>query len=278
LAATLMVAAAPLMLALMTVICGGLCWGEIMLGTKFDLSPSIMGKLDIFLDLILVILMTVIPLKCYEVLSKLCKNRNPVIPAVLTGMVDFVLAVILFVPIWHGETLAPTHVTLLFIPIRWVLILIGGVLAPFIGVLAVHHTVSSQKFCEASGLYLKKLRHVGVSLDYAENALALLNRGDFLRAARLPKASTDQLKAGHFAKISLWWREQAKTAFLEMEIQFHGWCAAQKTPKRDEFKKEKTGALFPSNSAGTRLRLWRGSLNRKAALQRSGGNAKLVES
>jgi hypothetical protein len=244
LAVILMVGAAPLLLALMTAICGGLCWGMIILGTKFELTPSIMGKLDIFLDLILVILMTVIPLKCYEVVSKLSKNRNPVIPATLTGVVDFILAVILFVPIWHGETLAPTHVTFLFIPIRWLLILIGGVLAPFIGVLGVHHTVSSQKFCEESGLFLKKLRPAVVSLDYAENALALLNRGEFVRAARLPKASAEQLKAKHFAEISLWRRDQAKTAFLEMEIRFHGRLAASKTSKRNEFKKEKNWRAF----------------------------------
>jgi hypothetical protein len=188
--------------------------------------------------------MTVIPLMSFGFLSKLTKNRNPLLPAILTGMVNVVLAVALFFPVWHGETLAPTHITFFFIPVRWVLMLIGGVLAPIIGVVVVYDAVSNQKFCESSGRYLKKFRQTGVSMDYAENALALLNRGEYVRSAHLPQATPEQLKAKHVAEITLWWHEQARIAFLELEIKFHGKLAAPVAGKRQDFKKEKTWLAY----------------------------------
>jgi len=121
---------------------------------------------------------------------------------------------------------------------------IGGALVPFIGAIVVHGTVSGQKFCEASGVYLKKSRKVAVSLDYAENALALLGRGEFVRGACLPAASEEQSKSKHIAEISLWWHEQARVAFLEMEILFHGQLAGQTASKREESKKQKNWRAF----------------------------------
>ena len=251
LAVFLLIAAAPVLLALMTALAFGLCWGFSALAAAIGSRPdptymdrSTMGKVDILLDLILVIGMTIIPLMSYGFLSKLTKNRNPIIPAILTGVVNVILAVILFVPIWHGETLAPTHISFFFIPVRWVLILIGGVLAPIIGVIAVHHAVSNQRFCESSGRYLKKFRQTGVSMDYAENALPLLSRGEYVRSVHLPKATPEQLKAKHVAEISLWWHEQARIAFLELEIKFHGKLAAPKAGKREDFKKEKNWLAY----------------------------------
>jgi hypothetical protein len=246
-----MIVAAPILLVLMTALAFGLCWAFSALATALGARPdptymdrANLGKVDLLLDLILVIGMTAIPLLSYGFLSKITKNRNPRIPAVLTAVVNVILAVILFVPIWHGETLAPTHISFFFIPIRWVLIVIGGALVPIIGVLAVHHTVSSQRFCEVSGRYLKKFRQVGVSFDYAENALALLNRGEYVRGVHLPTATAEQLKAKHCADICLWWHEQAQTAYLELEIKFHGKLTSPKAAKREDSKKEKSWLAY----------------------------------
>ena len=89
LAVFLMVLAAPLLLVLMTGISFGLCWGWEWLEMHVELfskSSRLMGLGSIFLDLILVILMVAIPTMCYQATSKMSKNRNPLIPAVLTGL------------------------------------------------------------------------------------------------------------------------------------------------------------------------------------------------
>jgi len=92
----------------------------------------------------------------------------------LTGAIDLLVAVVLFVPIWKGETLAPTHLTFLFIPVRWVLILVGGLIVPLVGAAAAH------------------------------GALALLRRGEYVLAGRLPPVGEKEARQKHWAEITLW--------------------------------------------------------------------------
>ena len=240
-AALLMLVATPLVLLVLIGICGALCWGWLALVSHFSTDQSysqsrLLGLLSLLLDLALVVLMVVIPMGCFGALSKWFKNRNPVLPAVLTGIVDLIVAIVLFVPIWKGETLAPTHLTFLFIPVRWVLIGIGGVIVPLAGAAVVHGKVSEQKFCEESGCYLKRFREIFIPFDSAENALALLRRGEYLAALRLPKLGDAEHKGKHWARISLWWQEQAATAFLEMELRFRGKSKSQKKLTTEESK------------------------------------------
>jgi hypothetical protein len=251
LAVLVLIAAAPVLLVVMTVLAFGLCWALAsvpdVFGSHADpsyMERSTMGKLDLLVDLVLVIGMSAGPLLSYGFLSKLTKNRNPFLPAILTAVVNFILAIILFAPVWHGETLAPTHLAFIFIPVRWILIFFGCVLSPLISVLVVFDTVSKQKFCEASGCFLKKYRQTGVSFDYAENALALLIRGDYERVAHLPKATPEQLKAKHVAEITLWWHDHARIAFLELEIKFHSQLARLHANQKEEFKKTKTWIAY----------------------------------
>ena len=188
LAVILMVVAAPLAAGAYDRDLRWTMLGMIILGTKFELTPSIMGKIwNIFLDLILVILMTVIPLKCYEVVSKLSKNRNPVIPATLTGVVDFILAVILFCSDLARRDAGPDPCDLsvyshsLGADFDW---RCAG---------SVHRRPGSPSYrfqpevLRGIRICLKKMRPAAVSLDYAENALALLNRR--VRARHAPAKS-----------------------------------------------------------------------------------------
>lgn len=232
LAALLMIGATPIVLVLLLGICGGLCFGWGALRSNFsttDVSVGMsrtFGLLSIGLDLLLVILMVLVPMACYGWLSKAFKNRNPILPAVLAGAIDLLVAVALFVPIWKGETLAPTHLTFMLIPIRWVLIVIGGAIVPFLGAAVVAGKVSEQKFCERCGLYLCRYAEVQIPFDYAENALALLRGGNYALAGRLPR-STDKSNA----RIALWWAPGAATAFLELEVCFGGKYRAGRSSK-----------------------------------------------
>jgi hypothetical protein len=169
-------------------------------------------------------------------LSKWFKNRNPLLPAVLTGIIDLLAAIGLFVPIWHGETLAPTHLSFMFIPIRWVLICVGGAVVPIAGAVVVYDKISKQKFCEETGCFLKRFGQVRMPFDLAENALALLQRGEYLAGVRLTRLTDAEAKEKHWAVISLWWREQAATAYLELELRFHGKSKPQKALTTEQSK------------------------------------------
>jgi len=232
-ATVLMLVTAPVVLVLLLAVCIGLCVGlETLLSHWNDSDYSqkrLDGLLSLALDFVLVVLMVALPMVCFGTLSKWFKNRKPIIPAVLTGVIDLIVAVVIFVPIWKGETIAPTHLTFLFIPIRWVLIVVGGAVVPILGAAVVHGHVAGQKFCEETGRYLRRMRQRKLGFDFGENALALLQRGEYVAATRLPQAEPEALKQKHWAAISLWGHEQATTAFLELDVRFRG---KSKSPKK----------------------------------------------
>lgn len=240
-ATLLMLITAPLVLVLLLAICIGLCLGFDWLLAHWSSDDSYSqrrgaGLLSLFLDLVLVVLIIALPMLCFGALSRWFKNRKPIIPALLTGAIDFIVAIVLFVPIWNGETLAPTHLTFLFIPVRWVLIGLGGLIVPVLGAALVYGQVAGQKFCEETGRYLRRVRQIKLPFDFGENALALLRRGEYLAATRLPKADPDGLKQKHWAALSLWGHEEATTAFLELDMRFHGNSKPQKKITFEEAK------------------------------------------
>jgi hypothetical protein len=232
-ASLLLVASAPVVLVLLAAVCGGLCLAFDALsssllanwGHSSHSSSRLMRSLGIFslvLDFVLALLMIWLPMKLFSAISITFKNRNPVLPAVMAGIVNLVVAVILFVPIWEGDTLAPTDLAILFIPVRWLMIVVGGLGVPLLSAMAVHGTISDQKFCEETGHYLRRMRHVKLPFDSAENALALLRRGEYGAAIRLRHADAADVSLNHWAGLSLWAHEKATTAFLELELHFRG--------------------------------------------------------
>jgi hypothetical protein len=179
------------------------------------------GLVAIGLDILLIAIMTIAPFLAFTSLSRLTKNRNPWLPSILTGISSAAIAIILFFPLWDGETLAPTDLTFVFIPIRWLLIGIGGILAPLFSAFIVFSGVADLKFCEQSKVFLREFRVLDIDFDFGENALEILHRGEYEAVAKLPKANDGRYPA-HAAHTILWWDESAKTAFLEMTMKFQG--------------------------------------------------------
>jgi hypothetical protein len=180
-----------------------------------------LGLVGIGLDLLLVVMMIFIPFLAFTGLSRFAKNRNPWLPSILTGISSAAIAVLLFFPIWNGETLAPTDLTIVFIPIRWLLIAIGGILAPLFSAFVVFSGVADLKFCEQSNVFLKEYRVLDLDFDFGENALEILRRGEYEAVAKLPKANDGRYPA-HAAHTILWWEDSAKTACLELTMKFQG--------------------------------------------------------
>lgn len=184
-------------------------------------ASRFLGLVGIVLDILLVAIMSGAPFLAFTSLSRLTKNRNPWLPGILTGISSAIIAIVLFFPIWNGETLAPTDLTIIFIPIRWLLIAIGGILAPLLSAAIVFSGVADLKFCEQSKVFLKEFRVLNLDFDFGENALEILQRGDYEAVAKLPKAN-DGRYPEHTAHTILWWDESAKTAFLELTMKFQG--------------------------------------------------------
>jgi hypothetical protein len=219
--------ATPILFGIVFSICVALCTLYTSIeGARNTEDPSfrvsqVLGVVAIVLDLLLVAMMIFAPFFAFTNLSRLSKNRNPWLPSILTAFSSATIAILLFFPIWNGETLAPTDLTIIFIPIRWLLIGIGGILAPLFSAFAVFYGVGNQKFCEQSNVFLKEFRVLNIDFDFGENALEILRRGEYEAIAQLPKAD-DGRYPKHAAHTILWWDESAKTAFLELTIKFQG--------------------------------------------------------
>ncbi len=80
--------------------------------------------------------------------------------------------------------------------------------------------VSNSKFCEKSGIFLKKCRVLNLEFDFAENALEILKRGKYESVAKLPKAKARY--PNHAAQVTIWSHESTPIAFLEMQAKFKG--------------------------------------------------------
>jgi|ERR1041385_1430402 hypothetical protein len=244
---------APIMLMVMLAVCGGLSWGwlkfELLFSAETQQNNSrIFGMFSLVVDLVLMTLIVVIPTGCYAPLSRWFKNRNPVLPAFLTAVIAFTASLFIFAPVWKGQSLAPVHVSFALIPLRWIFVFLGCVLVPLIGALVVATQIVNQKFCEETGHYLKRFSEIRIPFDFAENALALLRRGEYAALARLPRATDLETKQKHNGCIVLWWHEQAAAAFLELDLQFFGKYPIQVGVSKGERAKPK-----PWRSFSTRL-------------------------
>ena len=237
LAVTSMIVACPFLLVVLLLVCGGLCFGYELLGEKIvaaggNKGPQLLGLLGIVLDFGIMFLLCWIPTVVFGGLSRVFKNRNPTIAAVLAGLTTLLAAVLLFAPLFNGHSVAPSDITFFFIPMKWVIIVVGGLLSPLFAAMAVSTKISGQRFCEVEKVYLKPTIYF-IPFDFAENALELLRRNELLSLARLPRATTNKPK--HAARITLWSHELADTSFLELEA-----CYSVREPKGNQPAEAKT--------------------------------------
>ncbi len=214
----------PFVLALLIAVCGGLCLAWAYLESRLYDSSSILymakpemviGWVSIILDGVVICLIAVVPGLIYLAVSQVTRNRRAWLPATLSAIVALLAAASLFLPVIDGLTLAPTEIIFVFIPIRWPLIVGAPLLTPIGAAAFARSLIAGHKFCEVTGRRLSTVRTLSLAFDYAENALQLLQQGDYDGVARLPRCSSD-----HSARIALWWDERAENAFLEMSAFF----------------------------------------------------------
>ena len=213
----------PFLMVLLAVLCAGICIGywylKDFLHTGAPGDPAYFGWASLVLDAGLGALIVFLPPIAYGRLSRLLKNREPCLPAVLSVFVALPAAALLFLPLIKGMTLAPTGITFFDISIRWLLIG-GGLLIPPIGAAVLAYSrITDNRFCEVTGVSLSPVRRFHLAFDFSENALELLRRGRYSEINQLPRCSPS-LQRWHSGEVFLWWNERAETAFLEMRIFF----------------------------------------------------------
>jgi len=241
LAVVSMILACPVLLVILLLVCGGLCLGYELLGAKImeagaDKGPQLLGLIGIVLDFGIMFLLCWIPKVVFGGLSRFFKNRNPTLAAVLVGLTTLLAAVLLFAPLIDGQSVAPSDIVFLFIPMKWVIIVVGGLLSPLFAAFAVSTKISSQRFCEVDNVYLNPTSWF-VPFDFAENALELLRRNELAALSRLPRVTTKKPK--HAVRITLWSHEVASTAILDLEA-----CYAVREPKGQQPAEAKTETWF----------------------------------
>ncbi len=121
-AVIVLLSATPILLGIVLYLCWYVClWyigQEEVVHPKTHGASHTLALLSLLLDELLIAIVNVIPSVGFSGLSHLTKNRNAWLPSILTGISSFVISLPLFLPIWNGETLAPTNIMLKFIPIN----------------------------------------------------------------------------------------------------------------------------------------------------------------
>lgn len=173
---------------------------------------------SIIVDIIVAGIILVVPGWLYNAVSKRLKNRNTFWPAMLTLVVAFITAIVFFWPIWDGLSLAPVEIIFLFIPLKWIFIIVGGGIIPLLAPLFTAANIGEQKFCEISEVYLKMMESKRFSFDWAEDALALLTAQDYAQLKQIPGSDIGNPSAN----LTLWGHEKAETAYLELTASFLG--------------------------------------------------------
>jgi hypothetical protein len=177
-----------------------------------------LGTLALILDLLIVVVMVIIPAFSFRLVSIAFKNRNRKIPSIAAYIVTLVAALFAFLPIWNGSTIAPVDITFFFIPVRWLFIIIGILLVPFVTSIIVSDSISNLKFCEETGVFLKNTRTKYLDFDYIENALELLKMKQYSRILSLSESSGKS----HCGRMRLFSHRMANCAYLDIEACFSG--------------------------------------------------------
>lgn len=192
-------------------------------------ARRVLGGVALIVDLGIALVIGFVPGYLYVQIGRLSRNRNAAWPMALAGMSSFIMAAILFWPIWSGQTLAPTGVKLLGIPLKWPLILIGGLAMPLASLMVAHDMVGKQKFCEISGVFLKAMDRLRIPLAAAAEVVSLLSTGHYSQLLKTPPPTKADKKQKNFAELVLWWHENAQTGYLELTAFFKGQTSGKGT-------------------------------------------------
>ena len=175
------------------------------------------GLLAFLVDGVILIAMGWLPVVFFKRLSIISKNRNALLASLLAGVISCAVSAVLFLPIFDGQTLAPTDLEFIVIPVQWVLIPLGLLLAPLISVAMVYDAVGNLKFCEEARVFLKPTRNITMCFDAAGGVLPLLRNGNLAAACAMSPEP-----AKHGARLEVLGHPKTALQYVEMFLVFDG--------------------------------------------------------
>ena len=148
------------------------------------------------------------------------KNRNVVVACGFAAVESFVLSMFFFWP-WldDGSTMAPTNFNLMgILPITWVFIFIGALVAPLVSIFTTVKGLNSQKFCEDSQKYLEESFKLIAAIEWVDDVVLSCMTKQY---RNLSQIVPDEASKAH-ASCVLHSHSEAQRGFLEVEVVFAG--------------------------------------------------------
>jgi hypothetical protein len=216
----------------------GLDWlmGAISGGDSTSHGESrLWGLLSVVLDFFLVIGACMLPGKIVAGAGALFKNRSGLIAGALGGLVAFLASVVLFWPLFEGHSLAPTDITFIFIPVKWVLIVVGATIVPFGGWAVARDAVNLKKFCEEGNVYLPASRRMDAPLGEGQLLTDSLALGMWPEVAKIPRVSKEEAKTTPTIQLQLFSHPSAKVGYAELTAKYVATSEAPKKTKTSDW-------------------------------------------
>lgn len=148
------------------------------------------------------------------------KNRNVVVACGFAAVESFILSMFFFWP-WldDGSTMAPTNFNLMgILPITWVFIFIGALVAPLVSIFTTVKGLNSQKFCEDSQKYLEESFKLIAPIEWLDDVVLSCMSKQY---RNLSQIVPDEASKAH-ASCVLHSHSEAQRGFLEVEVVFAG--------------------------------------------------------
>ena len=204
--------------------------GELIQKIPRGLGSRLVGALAILSNLGIMFLIIFIPAFPYVVLGRIFKNRSRALPVAAAGVTSFIVAVVLYWPVWQGESLAVTDLSVYDFDIKPIIVALCGVGAPLLSMYCAFLAVSEDdKYCEKAGVFLDAVLRTTCHLNQVGVVLSLLSGRQY--AAVAPLCKPPQKDENRAAELVLWWHPNAQTAYIELSLCFCEEISKNKTEK-----------------------------------------------
>ena len=192
----------------------------------------------------------------FKLVAYLTKLRNPKIGKRFAFFSVFVVCAVLYLPLFGGHSLAPTDITILFIPVRWVLMILGCLVVPLIVSYAVEDELLEMKFCEKTGYFLKKVAHVTLTWEQGKCLIQVLQDKQYDLLPGLLNSQWNGKAEFRSVTFTLFGHPKAEVAYVDVVAKFEicigsatnatssSWLVYHQKLSRDEAKG--MSALIPS--------------------------------
>lgn len=187
------------------------------IGGSFN-GARFVGVIMIVINLVIFFIIAIVTRISFKYVAYLTKLRNPKVGQWFSFFSVLAVCLALYLPLYHGHSIAPTDIAILFIPLRWILMFIGALVLPLIVSLLVAETLRDMKFCEETGHFLEKITEIHLPWDNGKQFLKALKDKDYSRLLQF--ASFQKNLEVPYMIFRLFGHPKAEVAFVDVEAKY----------------------------------------------------------